>query len=404
MNVNARQEGSLTLALLASMVVGGLVLTLVATTITGTRSVRNDRQFQTAINGADAAMQQAVTYISQLPDGEPPASACTAGAPGAGCVVTLDSLGFDDQLGELSTFDWTATQVNESRWELRGTGLVGNVQRVVEAQIGKEAFFTIGAFGDKGLNAGGSNWVKSFDGVSPGYTGRGSVGSNGEIRLVGNARADIAALFGPATCVPNTNGCDPDNISFTNFPDVFDIDAVYEAIEDYKAAMCAGSNLGTLTAKDTVWQGGEVYCYTSIMVPKDATITLTGADTEDPVVVFVDELMQFGNSAQVNCSPPTCLENGTSKPETAALQIYSTGSEVSLGNHSQYAFAVAAPKADCKGNPSNAQATIYGSMLCGDLTNQGGWNFVFDERLANLSVGAWQVTDWREEHEGTSSF
>jgi type II secretory pathway pseudopilin PulG len=400
MLINGRQEGSLTLALLAAMIVGGLVLTLVATTITGTRAVRDDRSYQTAINGADAAMQQAVTYISQLPDGEAPA--CESGTPGNQCVLSLDFLGFDEQLGDGATLDWTATQINESRWELRGSGFVGDVERVIEADIAKDAFFTIGAFGDKGVDAKGGNGVISFNG-SVSNTGRGAVGSNGEIRLPGNARADIAALFGPAVCVPNSNGCKPENITYTTFPDVFDVQAVYDAIETYRDANCTES-LGTLTALNTTWEGGKTYCYTSIKTPKDSKITLSGASTDSPVLVFVDELLEFGRFSEINCSPTACLDDGTSKPETAALQIYSTGSEALIGGQGQYAFALAAPKADCKGNPSNSQAMIYGSMLCGDLSNQGGWNFAFDERLADLSIGAWRVTDWREEHPSTSSF
>jgi hypothetical protein len=398
----AEQEGSLVLALLASVIVGGLVVTVVATTLTGQRGTRDDRAYQTAINGADAAMQQAVSYISQLPDGEPPLAACVEGTPGEGCVVSLESLGFDEALGDGATLDWSATQVNEARWELRGSGFVGDVERVVEAVIAKEAFFRIGAFGDKGVTARGDNWVRSFDAISPGWTGRGSVGSNGEIRLVGNARSDIAALFGPATCVPSSNGCDPDNISINNFPDVFDVGAVLEAIEDNRDLMC-GPSLGTLTDAAVTWVRGNVYCYTSVQLPDDAVVTLAGP-ADESVVVFVDDVVSFGNRAQINCSPPACRDDGTSHPDTGQLQIYSTGSEVRIGNHSQLAFALAAPIADCKGNPSNAQATIYGSMLCGDLTNQGGWNFVFDERLANLSMGAWQITDWREEHANTSSF
>lgn len=393
-------DGSLTLALLAAMIVGGLVLTLVATTMTGTRSVRDDRAYQTAINSADAAMQQAVTYISQLPDGDPPA--CEAGAPGNGCVISSDFLGFDEQLAELGTFEWTATQINEARWELRGSGFVGDVERVIEADIAKDAFFTIGAFGDKGVDAKGGNGVISFtDSVSD--NGRGSVGSNGEIRLPGNARADIAALFGPAVCVANSNGCKPENISYTTFPDVFDVGAVHDAIEAYRNEVCTGS-LAPLTELNTTWNGGQVYCYSSIKTPRDSVITLSGASTETPVLVFVDDLLEFGRSSEINCSLPDCRDDATSRPETGALQIYSTGDEVKLGGHGKYAFALAAPRADCTGNPSTSQAMIYGSMLCGDMTNQGGWTFAFDERLANLSIGAWRVTDWREEHSSTSSF
>lgn len=395
-----RQDGSLTLALLAAIIVGGLAVTLVATTITGIGATRDDRSFQTAINGADAAMQQAVTYISQFPEDE--TMTCESGTPDVDCVLSLGSLGFDGDLGDEASFDWSAQQINEARWELRGSGFVDGVERVIEADITKDAFFTIGAFGDKGVDAKGGNGVISFN-ASVSNKGRGSVGSNGEIRLPGSARADIAALFGPATCVANSNGCKPENITYTTFPDVFDVPAVTQAIQDYRDAECSSSD-GTLTTQTTTWQGGEIYCYTSINLPNRSIVTLSGASADNPVIVFVDGQIAVGNDAEFNCSPTACKDDGTSRPETAALQIYSLGDEVRLGNHGQYAFALAAPEANCRGNPSNSQAMIYGSMLCGDLSNQGGWNFAFDERLADLSIGNWSVSDWREENPGTSSF
>lgn len=406
MNRWHNQDGSLPLALLISIIVGGLAVTLVATTMTGVQSVRNDREFQTAINGADAAMHQAVTYISQLPDGEPPA--CQTGVPGNGCVISSDFLGFGDggvvELGDQTTFEWTAEQVNESLWQLRGTGDVNGVTRAIEARIAKEAFFTMGAFGDAGFGSTGGNQVISYsDSVSD--AGRGSVGTNGTIRLVGNSRADIAMLFGPATCEQNTNGCKPENITTQTFPQVFDVDSVYDAIREYRDEQCPTMQ-PTLEDKDIVWNGGQVYCYSSIRTPQRSEVLLSGASPENPVIIVVDGLVEFGRHSEIFCGAANnCSSNmATSRPQTASLQIYSLGDEVRIGGQGQFAFALAAPKANCTGNPSNAQASIYGSLVCGDLRNQGGWEFAFDEDLLNVSMGQWRVEDWREESPSTSSF
>ena len=43
-------------------------------------------------------------------------------------------------------------------------------------------------------------------------------------------------------------------------------------------------------------------------------------------------------------------------------------------------------------------------MICDDLSNQGGWDFHFDDHLLNLANGLWDIAAWREEVGGTTSF
>lgn len=398
------ENGSLALALLASIVVGGLVITLVGTTMVGQRQVRADRNFQTAINGADAAVQQAATVISQLPDDG--SVSCASGTFGADCVLDAEFLTLDTDLGGGEDFEWTATQLSPVRWAVRGSGFVNGVERVVEAEVAQDAIFTVGAFADIGFTMRGSNFVRSYT-ESASDNGNGSVGSNGQIQINGNSRADVISLFGPSAdcdgaCGGSTTGSGGTTEEF-GFSEVFDVDAIEEAIIEAMNAACDPSDFRSFdVGAGEVLQGGETYCFTQI-TSSNRDVLEVNATSEDPAVVYVQGGdVTFENQTRVNCPEATCGD-AASRPDSAALQLYSTGRNVLFGNHSYHALAVAAPQANCSGSPSNAQATIYGALMCNDLTNQGGWDFHFDERLADIGAGQYRIKDWREEAPSGSS-
>jgi hypothetical protein len=83
-------------------------------------------------------------------------------------------------------------------------------------------------------------------------------------------------------------------------------------------------------------------------------------------------------------------------PSSIRLQIYSTGTTVSMYNQSNLAAAVYAPNAACGGVTSNAGSDFYGSMICKTIDNVGGWTFHYDTRLASIGDGAWRIRDYTE--------
>lgn len=402
----ATQDGSMILALLASIIVGGLIITLVATTMTGQQATRGDRDFQSAINGADAAVQQAYTVVSRIGEDDDPV--CASGSvPTGDCVLNDEHLGLDTDLGDLQDFAWTATQISPVRWEVRGSGFVDGVERVVEADLAQDAIFQVGAFADIGFTMRGSNFVRSYN-ASAANTGNGSIGSNGLITINGNSRADIINLFGPsARC---SGSCGGSGISGggesveTGFSEVFDVDAIEDAIREAMDAACPSATLPSYDPNvHGVLQGGETYCFQQIDLPNRTEFRISSdASFSNPVNVYVRENVVIGNHSEINCF--TGCGGSADRPDSGALQIFTLGEKFQLGNQSQAAFAVAAPAAACEGSPSNAQVIIYGAMVCNDLRNQGGWDFRFDERLAAIGAGQFRITDWREEAPGTSSF
>jgi hypothetical protein len=382
-------DGSMMLALLATFIIGALVVTLVSTTITGQRKVRHDRDFQLAINGADAGVNQALTTITQLPPGDPTTMLSSADR----------STGAVTQVGDVG-FDWSAEKDTIISWRIRAEGKRNDVERHVEALAVRDATFFLAAFADIGFGMKGGNEVRSYSATST-DTGNGAVGSNGEIYSIGagSSWVDLIMLMGSgASC--DGNVCEERPI--VGFSQAFDLEAIADNIRQAMEEHCGGGFSAYDASTGPTLVGGNTYCFTDVAVPKQGGIPLASHSKDKPVVILMTGNFSTGNQASVNCPPGGC--SMSNHPDASSLQIYSTGQAVRIGNHTEFAGAIAAPYAACEGNPSVAQANIYGAIICNDLSNQGGWDFYFDDRLLNLGNGQYDVVEWREEHPTTSSF
>ena len=384
-------DGSMMLTMLAAIIIGGLVVALFSTSITGQQRVRDDRDYQHVINGANAGLQQAVAVISELEEDDLD-------------TVILTSDDMDDTSLDGIDFTWEATRESPISWNLAGVGELNGVERHVEARAVRDAMFFVAAFADLGFVMRGDNEVRSYTDLA--YdTGFGAVGSNGEIEIRGNSSwVDLIMLMGgDADC---TSGHRCDDRPITGLPDKLDLDAVLEDIQAGMDAACAPSDFRSYDAEaDGPLQAGETYCLTELVVGQHEDLVVEDASQDDPAIVYINNgVLETGNHSTTNCDGTTWNACTTAeRPESQSLQIYSTGTQVRLGNQSAIAAAVSAPRANCSGSPSNAQADIFGAMVCNDLTNQGGWDFNFDERLLNLGSGQFELKDWREEPGGTTS-
>jgi hypothetical protein len=385
-------DGSLALSLMATIVIGGLVVTLVSTTMTGQRKVRHDRDFQLAINGADAGVNQAITAISGLPPGDSRTSLTQADLAGLNLADPVTEVG---DVG----FDWTAEKDTIISWRIRAVGERNDVERHVEALAVRDATFFLAAFADIGFGMKGGNEVRSYSATST-NTGNGAVGSNGEIYSIGagSSWVDLIMLMGSgASC--DGNVCEERPI--VGFSQAFDLEAIAQNIRDAMEEHCGGVFTAYDAATGPSLVGGNTYCFSSMTIPK-AGIPLASHSGSDPVVILMTGDLSISNQASVNCPVGGC--SMANKPDARSLQIYSTGQAVRIGNQSEFVGAIAAPYAACTGNPSVAQADIYGALICNDMSNQGGWDFYFDDRLLNLGNGQYDVVEWREEARTTTSF
>ena len=381
-------DGSLMLALLAAIVVGGIVIALFGTSMASQERVRDNRSYQHVVNGADVGLQQGLAAITELDPSD------TSTTELSSQDATNTSVGNVD-------FEWEATRTAPYAWEVRASGHLNDVTRTVEATVERSSIFFTAAFADREIVFRGSNSATSY---VPGNAdnGNGAVGSNGTISMIGNGEADIYMLMGEGA---DCDGCDADKVS--GHPDPFDLDKVADEIRDDKQEACVdGYEPFDTNGTNFELVPGETYCLSSFHVRQHETLDIADASAAEPVTIYMEPgaTLNIEHHASVNCNGANWNScSATEAPEAESLQIYTLGTDVAIANQAEIVAAIAAPEADCSSANSNAQADIYGSLLCNDLSNQGGWSFHFDERLADLSTGDFEITQWREEHSGTTS-
>lgn len=405
------ERGSLPMVLLAAIILGGVVVSTFTYTRVGVQTARQDRDYNQAIQVADAGLQDA---FLELADVDPSSTVPIGG--------TLDAVG---DIGD-GTWEWTARRVGQSRWAVRAEGLFNGRVRAIEAMIGPRQTFGLAAFADVLIELRGGNAANSYDGVTRG-TGNGSVGSNGQITLRGNATVDWVMRYGEAGYNGGGIVTQPDGIVRVE-DEAFLPPLGAEAFAD--GGVCNDQPLIAYTGQFSLIKG-KTYCFTRAefpagdhrLVPSTASTDPTTApvpvDPDGPTRIYIApsgnlELKGQGNNpctgaSCVNMAPygdplpsVTALQDGTAMPVATDLEIYLASGEVLANNHTNIAAGIWAPSSNCSG--SNAQGHVYGSIVCRTLDSKGGWNFHYDDRFQEVTSEDFAIEGWREEFPGTTSF
>ena len=382
------ERGSIPLVLLATIVVGGLIIALYIDISTGRRLAVGDRDFNYAVQVADAGIQEAFIFLAGLDEEDrPPIGEWLEVEPREGTL-------------ERGTYAWSAMRIGANQWEVRSEGTVGERVRVLEAHMGPLTLFSMAAFGDELLSFRGANSAQSYP-----IGNRGFVASNGRVRLVGNAIVDGVTLHGGATYDPANNHIRNDGEpTFAPYQDLPNI-----ALEEYsEGGVCSGGPTHGNITDVLPLRHGETYCVAQADFPGRTDHLLEPDPNPDPITgprparIFIavgGDLHvqgQGANAATVNMTHPT-------QPDAINLEIYLAGGSVKLNNHTKIAAGIYGPASSCS-EASNAQAEIYGSIVCKDLVNQGGWTFNYDERLSDVNIDHFSIRTLREEPGGTTSF
>jgi len=377
------ESGSLMLVLLAAIVVGGLIVVVFSDVRTGQQTARGDRDFNQAIQVADAGIQQAFTELAAFDTDNP--------ATSLGETIALDGGG---------EATWTAERIGEMRWQVRAEGSFGGSTRVVEATIGPHQLFSLAAFADYRIELRGSNLADSYAATGPSNR-LGRVGSNREIVLRGNATVDWVMRF--------------NNASYSGGNVVVGVETVPEPAylpnigeQAYaEGGVCEGRDDGAYTGSYQLVLG-ETYCFSNVSFPagQHSLATPVSGTTTQPTRIYIApsgnlQLLGQGNS---RCHGVSCVnwKAGEDRPDATRLMIYLASGNVMANNHTVIAAGIYAPTSDCSG--SNAQADVYGSIVCRTLDSKGGWNFHYDERFRDVAEDAFAVHGWREEGRNTTSF
>lgn len=449
-------DGSMLLAMLATIVTAGLIVVLVASTMQAQSTTRFDRSFTGVIQTADAGVQEAYYRLNN---------------EHLSLEVGQTSAIFENEVnGE--RVRWQARRTSPRGFEVVSVGTAADgTERTVVAGIEQQSLFFPGAFGDRlvALN-GTSTQIDSYESrTPPGQcpspavsdrcwgtdtdfgTRRGALGTNGNFNFAGNTKVLRAILYdwlaNPGTGVTATNPggsrcsgnpCTPEILRFQDEPLDYGSDEQMRFIEQ-KLASCGGTaSHGTpRELGQAVWGGSHpnappavirpfstaaadnrgspadpgwnnYYCADSIQVLGNVHLHAS-ASPATPVVVFVRDSYSQAGHRRVNC--PDCPNQMNTqwrqvRPRAGALQIYvkteaaNQGANVMIAQHAVFAGVIYAPRATC-GSSGNAGSHIYGSIICRNVDNVGNWRFHFDEALADFGRAIYSIATWSEDGTAT---
>jgi hypothetical protein len=374
-------RGSIMLAMMAAIVVAGIVFATLSMVAAGEHKTRSDQRYTAAIQGADAGIQDAFVQISRLP-----ANATSVSLQNATGV----------KVGDVD-YTWTATRSSPSAvtWSVTSTatGRFGadTSTRTVAATIAQASMFPMAAFADSTINFNGNNHAVSYP-----DTGKGIVGTNTSLTLKGSSTTvDGMSLFDTDTAGTDNRctgqGC-PTTSDTVYAPQKLDIKTAVSStgfiVQQLDA--CKADEPLTAFVGDSIEARVEPYCFSSFFADTQS-FTVTG-DPNLSAKVFVDGgdvTLGNKNHADVNYDV-------ANNPSSVRLQIFSTGSTVNVYNQGDVSAAVYAPNAACSGETSNAQTDYWGSMICNTIDNVGGWTFHYDTRLSTLGDGTWHIRGYSE--------
>lgn len=372
------------LALVTILSVTAIVGAVLTAVVRQQTSTRFDQRFSTSIQGADAGVQSAYFAINSLP-----------------LSSTVTSLSSTSPVVEGATsYTWTATRSSGTAlsWDVTSTGTTtesgtATTSRTVTARIAQSPLFPLAAFADSSVTFNGNNKAVSYP--DPGF---GVVGTNGTLTLKGaSTEVDGASLYDydahPDLSRCSGTGC-PASSDISTIGERLDITSAVETggfiqqqLDVCKAAGPLQAFVGTSISPKA---DGSPYCFTSFNA--DTQNFLVGGDPSQVVKVFVDGGdVVFGNKNHSDVN-----NDIAGAPTSIRLQIYTTGTSVTMYNQSNVAAAVYAPNAACSGQTSNASSDFYGSMVCKTISNVGGWTFHYDTRLGAIGDGMWAIQRYAE--------
>jgi hypothetical protein len=378
----ADDQGSMLIALMGILVVTVAITATMAMILSAQQTTRHDNRFVDAGQGSDAGVQDAYYAINSL--------AKTSTATQVGPTTT--SVG-----GVTYTYKATRASSTSLEWSVTSTATKTAGQtttRTVTAKVAQTPLFALAAFADSSINFNGNNAAVSYP-----VSGQGNVGTNGTLNLQGNStHVDGLTLYdwqnNPDYGRCSGQGC-PAQSSTSTLNAPLNTSQAAGSTGFIQAQIDACKQAGPLTAfvGDHIdpKPDGSPYCFSSFWANSQSFV-VTGAATDPPVRIFVDGgdvVLGNKNHSDVNNDVP-----GT--PSSIRMQIYSTGTTVSMYNQSNLAAAVYAPNASCGGVTSNAGSDFYGSMICKVIDNVGGWTFHYDTRLASIGDGAYRVSQYTE--------
>lgn len=409
------EDGSLPMAMIAVIIVAGLVTTVLASVVSGHTQTRFDDNYETALQVSEDGLDRAKVMVTSRAQtdsfcldssGTVTVGACTAPVPAGGYQVEAVKDTFED-------------------WQLMASGESAGIERSIAVVLDAETVFSLAAFGKFFADFNGGNGADSYMSGTWDYstspasftedpapllcsgvicparkTGNGIIATNGRLKLKGEVAANTDGFevhfamesdkIGGLTPRSGATGfCDGVPATCNEWPSGKLSYFRDEIALPLLTPEC--DTTGTLpdfpnASTGNVLPAGPV-CFDNVELDSD---TLVDGTPTNPTRIYMRGTLRVGNDQTVNFA-------GTKPRPALTLQIFSedTG-DVSLdfGNHAAFAGAIFAPNAGFAGG---AQGEFYGSLIAGSINNNGGWNFHYDEALSDAASNApYAEGDWVE--------
>ncbi len=370
------ERGSILVAMLAVLIVGGLMATLTTTIIVGQRQTSFDQNFEQAVHIAEVGLDRGSYRVRN--DGITADETYTETVDGGSYHVVIARDPSDPM-------QWTVTST--------GTAADGS-ERTLQVDIDGARLFPIAFFADTELrNDGRSSYCRQQggcvnpSGLPPNIDAL--AGSNDVTRFNGYPSmsmgrvvlADWSANPGNDRCVGGAQpACDS--------PGSYDLMPVRNEIRTPRhdaevaglLAGCSTTYSSSTTVSGTIAPG--VYCLSaaaSQVTLRDIVVSGSSGD-----VRFV-----YNGTGTV-----TLGRNINGSGSATRLQLYSnTTPTIALTSNSSNRLLVYAPEATCTGH---GNITLYGGMVCNVINIGGNTSFYAPEDLGRVGVGDLAPHDWRE--------
>lgn len=313
---------------------------------------------------------------------------------------------------DVTVYDSTSLSYLEDKVMVRSTGRIGDVESVIEATFSPiyNTRFEYAVYGRQIMDMNGGGMIDSYDSELGSYASQavngpdsaahmyalenGRIGSEGVVRLDGNAQAHGDAITSPTGGFNFGGGSYlyGDTLRQNNFgvPDSIPIQEIQYA-EDNNAAptemeLLGGAVYDPLTGALDVGSGGTAilntgtYFFTSVSMQGQMQVA-SGAEVR--IYVTGDWDSSGGNLINQDGIP-------------ANLRIFSTGTSMRISGGSQVCAALFAPYADVT---VTGGSEFYGAAVANRYYNGGGTSFHFDEALLRLDehfVRGYMKIKWTE--------
>lgn len=414
-------DGSIVMAMMAIVVVTGLLTIGLATILSSHLAARHDVAFESALAGAERGLDELVAQAKANPT-------ATSFAPISGTA------------GTGTTYSASATAV-AGGWLVDSTGTATNqgrtVRRHIQATVSIGDLLAVPLFGKTALNLSstGPSAVDRYDSAISSdvcsTSGTAASMSDTDTRMCTHAAqtygaaatdgpltmstADLASMSGVSIFNAPTNGFnDPDATgACTSVSSVCAAVTTHHERLDFPLSTICSQGIGggaVAYTGTTALAANAVYSFTNVTMNATAIANLANISGSQIVICFNGTLtIPAGSSlnSTVKCSAltnPSCTPTRLNpRPPSTLLFISTSGTPAvnfGAGSSSETSLSavVYAPNATCS---ATGHVDVYGLLVCGSVNAQNGVDVHYDTEIDNLNATAGfdrpvTVSGWRE--------